>query len=221
FPTPLSKNIMNPTIDDLQSFNQKNIINDNDCIDLLNILLLLLDQVNNFKQICDIGLELFTKNKENECLKKHLLDTVFSGEDYNVLHYSFCRNLYKNQIMITIQDVHQKLEQILAGIHEDKLKPPIGCDFKCIILATPLIFFPNEIQKSYKKDYVKYCNEISEIFRKSPMKKRLPPEWKTPLKIRNEIYGLMAGNNTFNPDDIEKVLKMAGDPSKIPHLKII
>ena len=137
---------MNYTVDDLQSFDQKNIINDEDCRELLNVLLFLLDQVNNYNIICDIGLKLFTKNKDNECLKKHLLDTVFSGEDFNVLHYSFCRYLYKNQIMITIQDVHDKLEQILKGIHEDKYNPPIGCDFKCIILVTPLIFFPNEIQ---------------------------------------------------------------------------
>lgn len=212
---------MNYTADDLQSFNQKSISNDEDCQNLLNVLLLLLDQVDNYKQICDIGLELFTKNRDNECLKKHLLDTVFSGEDFNVLHYSFCRYLYKHQVMITIQDVHQKLEQILKGIHEDKYKPPIGSDFKCIILATPLIFFSNEIQKQYKKDYVKYCNEISEIFRKSPMKKRLPPEWKTPLNIRNEIYGLMGGNNTFDPDDLEKVIKVAGDPNKIPHVTIL
>lgn len=212
---------MNYTVDDLQSFNQKNISNDEDCQNLLNVLLLLLDQVDNYKQICDIGLELFTKNRENECLKKHLLDTIFSGEDFNVLHYSFCRHLYKHQVMITIQDVHSKLEQILKGIHEDKYKPPIGSDFKCIILATPLIFFPNEIQKQYKKDYVKYCNEINEIFRKSPMKKRLPPEWKTPLNIRNEIYGLMGGNNTFDPDDLEKVIRVAGDPNKIPHVTIL
>lgn len=215
------KNKMNFTIDDLYSFNEKNSLDDEDCQNLLNILLCLLDQVNNYEQICDIGLELFSKNKDNEQLKKHLLDTVFSGEDFNVLHYSFCRYLYKKQIMVTIQDVHQKLEQILKDIHDDKLKVPIGCDFKCIILATPLIFFPKEIEKNYKKDYVKYCNEIHEIFRKSPMKKRLPPEWKTPLNIRNEIYGLMSCNNTFDPDDLEKVIKVADDPNKIPHVKIL
>ena len=123
--------------------------------------------------------------------------------------------------MITIQDVHQKLEEILKDIHENKLSAPIGSDFKCIILATPLIFFPSEIQKSYRKDYAKYCNEIGEIFRNSPMKKRLPPEWKTPLNIRNEIYGLMGGNNTFDPDDLAKVIKVAGDTSRIPHVEIL
>ena len=31
----------------------------------------------------------------------------------------------------------------------------------------------------------------------------------------------MGGNNTFNPDDLEKFIKVADDPSKIPHVLIL
>lgn len=208
------------SLKDLQSFNQKNLSNDKDCQDLLKVLLPLLDQVTNYKEISEAGLEIFKKNKDNQCLKKHLLDTVFSGENFNVLHYSFCRKLYQNNVMISIQDVHQKLEKILSDIHEDKLKPPVGPDFKCIILATPLIFFPNEIEKEFKDDYTKYCKEIKDILNHSPMIRRMPLKWSTPLNIRNEIYGLMDEENTFNPDDLEKVKNVAGDPANIPQVNI-
>lgn len=206
--------------ENLVSFLQKNISNDADCQTFLNIFLPLLDQVTNFKEVSEIGIQVFSKNKDNECLKKHLLDTIFSGEDFNVMHYSFCRKLYKANIMITIQDIHEKLEKILLNIHENKLKPPLGIDFRCIILATPLIFFPNEIKETYGSDYTKYCHEIKNIFDNSPKINRIPPKWLTPLNIRNEIYDLMDGNNTFDPDDMEKVIKVAGDPSQIPHVKI-
>ena len=211
---------MSLTIDSLRNFAQKSIASDDDCHSLLNTLLPLLDQVVNYNEVSQLGLEIFTKNKDNECLKKHLLDPVFSGEDFNVLHYAFCRKLYQNNIMITIQDVHQKLEQILAGLNENKFKPPIGPDFKCIILATPLIFFPNEIEKAYNDDYKKYCSEINNILRNSPKIKRLNPKWPTPLNIRNDLYGLMGGNNTFDPDNLEKVIEVAGDPNEIPQVKI-
>ncbi|KAK8838898.1 hypothetical protein M9Y10_032941 [Tritrichomonas musculus] len=211
---------MSLTVKDLQSFVQKNLSNDRECEDLLKVLLPLLDQVTNYNEVSEAGLELFKKNKDNQCLKKHLLDTVFSGEDFNVLHYSFCRKLYQNNVMITIQDVHQKLEKILSDIHENKLNPPVGPDFKCIILATPLIFFPNEIEKEFKEDYTKYCQEINNIFRNSPKIKRMALKWPTPLNIRNEIYGLMDGKNTFNPDDLEKVKIVAGDPAEIPQVNI-
>lgn len=206
--------------ENLQSFAQKNIASDDDCRNFLSIFLPLLDQVVNYNEICEIGFNIFKKNKDNECLKKHLLDTIFSGEDFNVLHYAFCRKLYKDNIMVTIQDVHQKLEKILSDIHDGKLKPPVGPDFMCIILATPLIFFPNEIKETYGNDYSKYCHEIKDIFKKSPKIKRMALKWPTPLNIRNEIYGLMDENNTFNPDDLQKVIEVAGDPSQIPQVNI-
>lgn len=209
---------MKLTIDNLQSFSQKSITSDSDCVNFLNTLLPLLDQVTNYKSVSDLGLEIFRNNKDNKLLKKHLLDTVFSGEDFNVLHFSFCRKLFQNNVVITIEDVHQKLEEILSKING--LKPPVGPDFKCIILATPLIFFPKEIQEKYGDDYVKYCNEVNTIFKNSPKIKRMALKWNTPLNIRNEIYGLMAGNNTFDPDDLEKVIQVADDPSQIPHVNI-
>ncbi|KAK8898186.1 hypothetical protein M9Y10_000459 [Tritrichomonas musculus] len=209
---------MTLTIENLRSFRDKSFSNDGDCLNLLKVLLPLIDQVTNYYEISDIGFEIFKKNKDNEYLKKHLLDTIFSGEDFNVLHFSFCRKLFKSNVMITIPDVHQKLEKIFSDIRENKLKPPIGPDFKCIILATPLIFFPNEIQKEFKEDYTKYCHEINDIFHHSPMIKRMALQWPTPLNIRNEIYGLMDEKNTFNPDDLEKVINMAGDPNHIPQV---
>lgn len=211
---------MTLTIENLRSFSDKSFSNDGDCLNLLKVLLPLIDQVTNYYEISDIGFEIFKKNKDNEYLKKHLLDTIFSGEDLNVLHFSFCRKLFKSNVMITIPDVHQKLEKIFSDIRENKLKPPIGPDFKCIILATPLIFFPNEIQKEFKEDYTKYCHEINDIFHHSPMIKRMALQWPTPLNIRNEIYGLMDEKNTFNPDDLEKVINMAGDPNHIPQVNV-
>lgn len=65
--------------ENLVSFLQKNISNDADCQTFLNIFLPLLDQVTNFKEVSEIGIQVFSKNKDNECFKKHLLDTIFSG----------------------------------------------------------------------------------------------------------------------------------------------
>ena len=141
---------MTVTIENIRNFNERIIQTDEECKNFLNNFLLLLDQVINYKEISELGLEIFTKNKDNQPLKKHLLDTVFSGQDFNVLHYAFCRKLYKNQIMITTQDIYLKLEKILSDIHKNELMAPIGRDFECIILATPLIFFYNEINLEYK-----------------------------------------------------------------------
>lgn len=186
----------------------------------LNTLFKLLDKVENYELVSDIGLDIIKKNQNNENLKAKLLDTVFSGNDYNVMHYAFCRQLFLNHIIITNEDIHQKLEQILDDVNQNKIKPPIGVDFRCIILATPLIFFGKEIQQKYPQDYTKYCQTIKEIFQNSPKIKRINPEWQTPLNIRNNIYGLMDGNNTFNPDDLEAIKQMAGDPSKIPTITV-
>ena len=78
-----------------------------------------------------------------------------------------------------------------------------------------MIFFPNEIKEAYINDYTKYYQEIKNIFDNSPKINRIPPKWLTPLNI-----DLMKGNNTFDPDDAEKVLKVASEPSQIPHIKV-
>lgn len=95
------------------------------------------------------------KKKDNEYLKKHLLYTIFSCEYFNLMHYSFCCQLYKVKIIITKQDIQRKHEKILLNIHANKVKSPHCIDFRCIILFTQMIFFRKENNETNGSDHAK------------------------------------------------------------------
>ncbi|OHT06365.1 hypothetical protein TRFO_05552 [Tritrichomonas foetus] len=199
----------------LQTLSKTPFETDQAAIDFLKILLPALDQDMQNQGLYQIGVDAFKNNAGNTILKSHFLETVFSGEDHNVAHYYFARKLLKENL-ITIEEVHQRIECLTTK----DVKPPVGPDFKLLILATPLLFFEKEINATSPDDFKKYYSQVSTIFRSSPMIKRMALEWNTPLNIRNCCYDLMSGNITFEPDNLEKLVEIAGDPAKLPQIPV-
>ena len=192
-----------------------NFGNENDIVNFLDELLHLLDLEISNQQIYQIGIDTFKKHSQNNLFKQHLINTVFSGEDFNVAHYNFARKLLKENL-IDINDIHQAINLI----PQKHLTPPCGPDFALLFLATPVLFFNKELSQQFPDDFKNYCAQIKQTFNSSPKIKRLPLEWETPLNIRNQCYGLMNEQIDFDPDNEQTVIAMAGNPDKIPKVKI-
>lgn len=140
-----------------------------------------------FSSLLGLWLTLF-QGSTKDIIKTAFSTVIFSGNDWNVLHWIFLRHMF-NAGIYNIEEIVENTKKISA-IDINGLNAPIGADFRLIFVTLPVIFFYNEMKTNYNREFSSFLERIKFTKDNSPMIKRSQPSDNLPLIIRCYSYDL-------------------------------